>query len=169
MLSVVLSETTGLDMLDFANEFLFSPLGIGKRQWAVDNRGYNMGGVCLILTVKDMLKIGELVLNNGIYNGYQIISENWIIESTTTHANATGYIPYAGKYGYCWWTGEILGQSYILAMGYGGQFLFIFKELNLVIATLSSYLNNGNISFDNSDQIFTSIIMNIISNQINST
>lgn len=169
LLSVVLSETTGLKMLDFANEFLFSPLEIGKRRWNVDNRGYNMGGIGLILTVKDMLKIGGLILNDGFYNGQQIISKEWIIESTTAHANAPGYIPYSAKYGYYWWTGKILDQSYILAMGYGGQFIFIFKELNLVIATLSSYLNNSNIIFNNSDQIFTSIIMNIVNDQTNST
>lgn len=162
LLSVVITETTGLSTIDFANKYLFEPLEIDEKIWYVDNRGYNMGNICLVLSVKDMIKIGELVINDGIYEGKLIVSESWIKESTSSQADARGYTPFSSDYGYCWWTGEILNQPYVMAMGYGGQFIFIFKKLNLVIATLSSYLAESSTSFENADKIYISVLLEIV-------
>ena len=166
LLSVIISETTNMSTLEFANKFLFAQIGIGPRNWYIDNRGYNMGGVCLILSVQDMIKIGELVLNDGIYNGTQVISKEWIDESTSKQTQAGGHIPYSNEYGYYWWLGEMHGMPYILAMGYGGQFIFIFKELDLVITTLCDYSDGDFISFSNSDEIHRAV-SNLISNYSN--
>lgn len=163
LLSVVITEATDMSTVDFANKNLFEPLGIDKRIWYMDNRGYNLGNICLFLSVEDMVKIGELVINDGLYDGNRIISETWINESTSSQSDAKGYTHFASEYGYCWWTGEILEQPYIMAMGYGGQFIFIFKKLNLVIATLSSYLASSQTSFENADKIYMSVLLNIVS------
>ena len=69
LLSVILSEASGMSTLEFANTYLFHPLGITKVKWQLLNDGYYHGGSRLQLKPRDMLKFGRLYLNKGTFNG----------------------------------------------------------------------------------------------------
>ena len=131
-----------MNLQDFAQQYLFDPLGIDSRPWITDNRGYPLGCVALYLTSRDMYKIGTMFLQNGMYNGRRVISENWIRKSTEAQIATGGAIPFGNNYGFLWWVDESDGIEYYMAMGYGGQFIKVVPEKNLVvIATCDWYLN----------------------------
>lgn len=145
LLGTILERATGLTVEDFAQEYLLKPLSIKKFDAISDPVGglqqaNTAGG--LFLTVNAMAKIGEMVRNNGVFNEQQIISSKWIKESIFPHVNfmvneGNGN-QYNTRYGYQWWLHNtaVEGISYqrILADGWGGQFIIIMPELELVIA-----------------------------------
>lgn len=142
ILSGLFTEATGYTLKAFAEAFLFTPLGIvGDRPWGADQHGFNYGGVTLQLTAMDMLKIGKLYLNKGHYDGQQIVSEEWVVNSSSSQINTYDAIPYSSQYGFLWWIGKQEGIQYYFANGYGGQFIFIFPEWSLVVVAQSE-LNN---------------------------
>lgn len=119
---------------DFCEEALFGPLGIAGAEWI---RCYADGTVnaCsgLRLRPRDMAKIGLLALNKGTWNGTRILSEAWIEDSLTPWLNADGL----WFYGYQWWLGRSLVRRreirWALAMGHGGQRIFVVPELDMVV------------------------------------
>ena len=83
------------------------------------------------MNVYDMAKLGELYLNNGNWNGEQIISEQWINDSTTLQFDRSSG---SADYGYQWWVrtfGENAYPAYF-AQGHYGQYIFVVQDLNLV-------------------------------------
>jgi len=135
LVSVILTEATGENADEFAAEHLFAPLGIPERAWLRGNRGYNFGGVRLQLSLRDMWKFGELYLNRGRVGGTQIIPESWIQRSTQTHLSTDGYSPYGPQYGYFWWIENGVPREFYFANGYGGQFIVVVPETQMVIVT----------------------------------
>ncbi len=141
ILSAIFTEATGQKLEDFAWDHLFPDLGIsGKRPWNEDIHDYNYGGVSLNLTAPDMLAIGKMFLNHGEYNGKQIVSHDWIQESTSTKISFEEDY-FSSGYAYLLWTGEKEGIRYYFANGYGGQFIFVFPSINLVVVAQSE-INN---------------------------
>jgi len=131
ILSGIITKTTGMTVLEFADKNLFGPLGIENRKWLTDREGYNIGGAALKLKTRDMARIGYLYLNKGRWNEKQIISEKWINESTQPHINVSG----RSKYGYQIWIDKVItGTDVYYASGLGGQLIFVVPELDLVIA-----------------------------------
>ena len=141
LLSVILAEASGQSTLEFANQYLFDPLGINNVAWR-EIGGYNNGGSDLQIKARDLIKIGELYLNNGMYNGTQIVSSNWVNESITSKIN-TGRSFYGSEYGYLWWLENFSGIECFYAMGYGGQFLFVLPEIELIIVANSNPGTSG--------------------------
>ncbi len=137
--SVVLSQATGMSANDFAQLHLFTPLGIGRRTWYVDNREFNYGGVRLFLFPSDMLKIGKLVLKKGKWGNTQIVSEKWINESTELQISTNNVIPYGNSYGYYWWRANANNHDFFYANGYGGQFILIDSDYSLVIVATTDW------------------------------
>lgn len=125
LLSAIIQQTTGMSTLDFASEYLFSPLGISDVGWPSDPQGITHGYGDLHLSPHDMAKIGYLYLNNGSWNDDQIVPVEWVTAATAVHAdfeNNSGY-------GYQWW---ILPEHYS-AIGHGGQYIKVSPDRNLVI------------------------------------
>ena len=83
LLSVIITKATGMSTKAFAEQYLFTPLDIAIAGWDKDPQGYYMGGNNMALKPSDLLKIGELLLNNGYWNNKQIISRNWIADFKT--------------------------------------------------------------------------------------
>jgi len=148
LMSIVIEEATGQPTLAFAQKYLFDPLNIGKREWYQDNRGYYYGGVGVILTTLDMIKIGELVLDRGMYNNNRVVSADWIDTSISPQVMTNIGDSRGSHYGYYWWLGTKDGYSFYYANGYGGQFIFINEDSNLIIATLCDFLTYGNASWE---------------------
>jgi CubicO group peptidase (beta-lactamase class C family) len=139
LLAVVLAQATGVPALDFAREHLFGPLGITQLDWWTDERGYYTGGMGLYLRPRDMLKIGELFLRHGVWNGATVISSQWVEEATASHISTGNAVPFGPEYGYSWWVGYGQGHAFYFANGYAGQFILVVPDLDLVIVATSSW------------------------------
>lgn len=95
IMSVILKYATGQSTWNFAETNLFQPLDFGGDYfWYVDLQGFYVGGVGLVIRPIDMIKIGNLVLQNGSYNGQQIVSSDWIEESTAPYINTNQIVPF---------------------------------------------------------------------------
>jgi CubicO group peptidase (beta-lactamase class C family) len=133
LLSGIISETTGMNELDYANKSLFEPLGISNVIWPSDPQGNNHGWGDLHLTPHDMAKFGYLYLNNGTWDGKQIVPAEWVARSTQTQT-----ISEDGEgdgYGYQWWIPiDDLPERYE-ARGRGTQLITVVPELNLIVVT----------------------------------
>lgn len=129
ILSAVVRQTTGMNPRDFADRYLFKPLGISNVRWDTDAEGTPNGGWGLQLTPRDMAKLGYLYLRNGQWEGKQIVSAEWVENATRSRAETGGDL----DYGYQWWTYPSLAAY--TALGLGGQTVFVIPELNLVIVT----------------------------------
>ncbi len=138
---------------EFAKEVLFNKLGISEFYWKKEN-GMLQCHNGLHMYPRDMAKIGLLVLNNGYWNGEQIVPEEWIDISTKPHIAESEFFDYGYQW-WCrskqntpWWNNPVQGgkteHNMTLALGYGGQFIMIIKDLNMVIITTSSDNNESN-------------------------
>jgi CubicO group peptidase (beta-lactamase class C family) len=78
-----------------------------------------------------MAKFGHLFLNNGTWDGEQIVSESWVVEATRKHVDA----PLWPGYGYQWWVDD---WGFYLALGYRGQLIFVVPEDQLVVVFTGS-------------------------------
>lgn len=139
LLSVIVAQATGRQTKDFAREYLFDPLEIGERNWEVDHQGYNNGAAGLQITPYDMVKIGDLVLNHGEYRGKRVVSSEWIDQMTRSQISTGNALPYGPEYGYCWWIGQSGGTSYAFANGWGGQFIVVVPDENLVVVATNQW------------------------------
>lgn len=135
LLSVIITKATGMSTKAFAEQYLFTPLDIAIAGWDKDPQGYYMGGNNMALKPSDLLKIGELLLNNGYWNNKQIISRNWIADSFKTYTYSN-YNPYG--YGYHWWNKKTGLYTSFFAWGHGGQYIIMIPELDAVIVMTSS-------------------------------
>ena len=124
LLSAIINRTYGEKTSEFAQDNLFDPIGISRDDWAwqENSEGYSFGGYGLWFTPQAMSRIGLLMLNNGNWNGTQVISENWMIEMGTPHSpqGYYGYLVWMTKYAYA-------------ANGLGGQVIFIIPEHNMTV------------------------------------
>jgi CubicO group peptidase (beta-lactamase class C family) len=130
LLAGIIQESTGETPLEFAKEYLFTPLGIEYMGWATDGEGLNIGRSEIKMQPRDMAKFGYLFLNQGIWEGEQIISSGWVLESQKPHAVAAsqGIQPY---YGYQWWVNPELG--FYNAAGAGGNYIIVVPEYDMVV------------------------------------
>jgi CubicO group peptidase (beta-lactamase class C family) len=131
----ILTRATGVSLLDYANTHLFEPLGISGAEWDTDSQGYNVGGSGLALTPREMATFGYLYLNGGLWDTEQIVPGDWVALTTTAQDEETGY-------GYLWWRGErefFGGYPAFAALGYGGDMVFVYPELDLVAVAKTSY------------------------------
>lgn len=137
LLAGVLQRTTGKWLDDFAKEVLFKPLGITQFEWMkMPANGEVEAASGLRLRPRDMAKIGELVLDNGMWNGRRIVSESWIQESTLGRIEHFDKVD-SLRYGYQWWGDEMkIGEqqtSWVTAFGFGGQRIYIVPTFDLVV------------------------------------
>ena len=114
LLSAILQESTGMTSLDFARQYLFEPLGIQDVIWETDPQGYTRGWGDLHLLPEDLAKIGFLWLHRGNWDGKQVVSEAWVLDSVKTHSK---FIEPDFGYGYGWW----VAMADYQATGRGGQ------------------------------------------------
>lgn len=135
LLSAILQTTTGVTSLEFAQTHLFGPLGITDYEWPEDSKGITNGGTQLRLRPVDMAKIGYLQLQNGFWDGEQVVSSGWIDWASSAFVNTTlekapGLVEPVG-YGYQWWIHSDLGA--FSAFGWGGQNIIVVPEHDIVV------------------------------------
>lgn len=137
LLSAILTAATGKSALLYAKERLFQPLGFKAARWSEKN-GISEGGTGLSLFGHDLAKIGLLFLQQGRWEGTELISPSWIEESSALHHR--GLLQYEppiyGGYGYHWWVSPEQHNSCAdcyFAFGHGGQYLMNIPTLGLTI------------------------------------
>jgi CubicO group peptidase (beta-lactamase class C family) len=133
LLSAIIQETTGMTALELAQEYLFGPLGISEVVWSGGNQGRNYGGSRLQMTPHDMAKFGYLYLNEGLWDGEQIVPTAWVEASTTNHSPTPEIY-----YGYQWWVMPWAG--YYSAIGARGQYIIVLPELDMVVVFTSDLM-----------------------------
>jgi CubicO group peptidase (beta-lactamase class C family) len=144
LLSAILTKATGKSTWQFANEVLGRPLGFTLAQWPRDPQGIYFGGNDMLMTPRQMLAFGELYLNRGRVNGHTIVTDEWVERSCEGRERNPGFNPNGfdplrdRQYGYGWWVHEIRERETCFAWGYGGQYIFVVPQLDLVMVTTSS-------------------------------
>lgn len=151
LLSVILTKATGASTKTFAQEHLFNPMNIEIGGWDRDPQGYYMGGNNLALRPADMVKIGQMVLNGGIYENKRIVSEKWLNDSCQTYTRSN-YNPY--NYGYMWWKKPVGSYQVNFAWGYGGQYIFLIPELDSIVV-ITGALQQASSSRSYKEPVFT--------------
>ena len=135
LLSAILTRATGMSTLEFGRRTLARPLGITLPAWTRDPQGVYMGGNEMALTPRAMLAVGNLFRRGGASDGRQVISREWIRESTIPRTRSRFS---RRQYGYGWWMRTLAGHPTYYAWGYGGQFIFVVPDLDAVIVATSS-------------------------------
>ena len=153
VLNALLFKTTGMELPVYANKFLFQPLGTRSVFWGGPYRTWkNIDGIAL-MTSRDMAKIGQLMLQNGKWDGEEIIPEAWIEQSTRQSEPLLFNETWGKGYGYLWWISDVPIAGRMIhsfaASGYGGQVIAVFPDLDMVIVlTGSNYENDTGQPFD---------------------
>jgi len=135
MMNQVLRKSTSMSNGKELKKRLLDPLQITQV-----NMGREAFGVIgdIGLTPRDMMKFGMLYINDGLWNGVQVIPVNWIKESTTTKIKISDN----EGYGYFWWTKQFKVNEKVIdtfyAWGYGGQYIFVVPSLQLVVTMTAS-------------------------------
>lgn len=154
----IISHTAKMSITDFAKKYLFDPMGISDYRWTVDASGHATTAGSFYIRPIDMMKFGELVRQNGMWHGRQIVSESWLKESTRTSIPIPDFsfvkfsesemaIPQPVYYGYYWYRETIKTKSYqedvLFASGNGGQYIMIIENLDLVVVFTQGNYNSS--------------------------
>jgi CubicO group peptidase (beta-lactamase class C family) len=136
LLSAILYNVTHKTPLDFAEQYLFDPIGIDIGSWSSSSglEGINDGSNGITMTTRDMTRLGYLIMNNGTWNGTQIISEEWVCETTRPQIN--------DFFGYQWWIlpEDEFGKGATYASGYHqNKVIVILREYGFVISIIVEY------------------------------
>ena len=131
VLSAILTKTTGQTLHDYLRPRLFAPLGVVGETWDSGPDGINPGGNGLSCGTIDILKLGVLHAQQGVWNGRRILSEAWVNDATRAHSDS--------GYGYHWWVGP--NRTYA-AMGVFGQVVVVFPDQGATLAITAGI--NGN-------------------------
>ena len=151
VLGDVVKVSSGQTLVDFADQQLFTPLGITYFDWV----GFPLAphiavaSSTLYLRPRDMAKIGQLYLQGGVWNGDRIVSQEWVAESTGESIQvppSEDPLPgFVDGYGYQWWRGTFPNgdTATYFAAGWGGQFIFVLPELDMVIVFTGGHFEGG--------------------------
>lgn len=149
IISGIIHKVSGMSIMDFAAKYLFGPMGITRYRWTVDPAGQGMTAGSFYILPTDMLKIGQMVSDGGVWQGQRIISESWLKASTTAtipipdnwsfvkFSRSKAATPQQTYYGYYWYNEVIKikdGEYPVtFASGNGGQYILIIKKLDMVV------------------------------------
>lgn len=141
LVSAILTEASGQSTLELARERLLGPVGMEVHSWQRAPEGYYLGGNSVRMTPRDLARLGQLYLQEGRWNGRQVVPAAWVRESTRRHAE--GWPWRYGAYGYLWWLPPDDPWDSYAAVGYGGQFLYVVPELRMLLVMTSTLAGKG--------------------------
>lgn len=165
-LSGVIAKTSKMTTMDFADKYFFSKIGMSIKTWNADQNGIYGGGTGLSIRPVDMAKFGYLYLHKGLWDGDQVVPQNWITESTKKQISARPGV----DYGYLFWLETLKdkthGKDYdtFRADGAGGQKIMVIPKLDMVVVVTA---NEQSSSIDKSDTqaIITDYVLPAVKNQ----
>ncbi len=146
-LGMIIDRASGMRLRDYAIDHLFEPMDIQPGEWGTDAEGHNNGCANLHLRSRDMAKFGLLYLNEGSWDGDQLLPADWVAASLAQYSpDAWVALPpqqFVGRhfndlnYGYQWWTATTGGRTYPFAWGHGGQLIVLLEDQDMVIVATS--------------------------------
>ena len=129
----IIANTSKMTIPEFADKYLFEPMGINDFQWGFSPKGKAWLAGNAKMKPRDMAKFGSMILNKGRWKNTQIVSKKWVAESTREYARTHGGVY---GYGYLWWRGKTIINNQVIetiaALGNGGQQIHIFPKLDLI-------------------------------------
>jgi CubicO group peptidase (beta-lactamase class C family) len=139
-LGIIVARVCGINLKSYAEENLFLPIHAEVGDWGTDRDGHNNGCGDLHFTARDVAKFGLLYLNDGEYEGKQIIPADWVHDSLQTYSEDAWTIRIGRNindigYGYQWWSARSGDHHYHFAWGHGGQLIVLLDEFDIVIVT----------------------------------
>ena len=132
---VIVEKTTKMNMMDYLQPRLLSPLGIKNVECEYSPEGYFYGATGMKLTINELSRFGQLYLQEGCYDGKQLLTKEWVNSATKKQIETR-----EGGYGYYFW--RYKGNSY-RASGMRGQVCIVIPEKNAVIAVMSDLENDS--------------------------
>jgi CubicO group peptidase (beta-lactamase class C family) len=162
LMSAILQEaldrkSPGQSACQFIQANLFDKIGIAADRWAFYEQGYFAGGHSLWLSPKELMTFGLLYLNDGKWNGRQVVPKDWVETSKTAHikceqpgCSISADSRITDGYGYYFWLGRIGDHRVTISWGYGGQMIYIFDDLDAVVVITTdtvkyTYEDNGDV------------------------
>jgi len=141
LLAAIVAKASGTDLRSFAETSLFTPLGITIGHWYQDPQGYYTGGHEMYFVPRDLARLGDLYLHDGVIDGERVLPEGWVAESLQRTADSDwDWKPLEEPgYGYQWWLGRLAGREVFFASGKGGQLVLCVPSLQMIVVTT----NNG--------------------------
>lgn len=136
ILSAILTKVSKKSTHQYASEVLAKPLGITLARWPRDRQGIYFGGNEMLMTPRQMVAFGEMWLNRGRVKGQQIVPAGWV--DTSCKGRTRSRWDPDREYGYGWWIQDFAGQDACFAWGFGGQYILVFHDLDLVVVVTSS-------------------------------
>lgn len=135
-LGVIVARACDTDLESMAQTHLFDPMGAEVGPWRKDSDGYNWAAGELHVTARDAAKFGLLYLNDGQFEGNQIVPADWVADSLRTYSEDAysniGDFRDLG-YGYLWWSADIGDHPVNFAWGHGGQLIVLVDDLDMVV------------------------------------
>lgn len=121
----------------FAERRLFAPMGIRNYRWTMMRQGLPLAAGGFYMTPRDMAKIGQMMLDGGVWQGRRILSQAWVRQATGQQTPAGGY-----PYGFYWHLNatrvRMPRYEAFMALGQGGQSIVVIPEKRTVIVTTSA-------------------------------
>jgi CubicO group peptidase (beta-lactamase class C family) len=137
LLAANLTHVTHMSVAEYAQRRLFTPMRIRDVRWPGAH-----GGSGLLLRPRELLRFGQLYLDDGAWNGRQIVPAGWVRTSTRSHVRVAPQRGPIGGYGYDWWVDS--GRTpFFAAHGYLGQVLVVFPRLDEVVVVTSQHEDFG--------------------------
>jgi CubicO group peptidase (beta-lactamase class C family) len=147
LLGIIVSRACGTDLKTFGRENLFLPINAEIGEWTLDLEGNCNGHGDIHFTARDAAKLGLVYLNDGKYEGKQVVPSGWVRESLQNYSRdawiSKDKLNYAGRYfhdlgyGYQWWSASVGDYRFNFAWGHGGQLIVLLDEYDMVIVVTS--------------------------------
>ena len=157
LLANIIYRSTDQYIDEFADENFFGPLGIDNAQWFASQRDRVIAGPGIDLLPRDLLKIGQLIIQNGMWDNKRIISEEWL--GRALHPSV--FIDeWDVNYGFQWWRPRVIHPETqkrlepYMAGGRGGQWLMVYPEQNIVLVVTGGNYNSEDASYAWHDDYF---------------
>ncbi len=158
VLGAVVERATKKHLDAFSAEVLEKPLGIEKSKWNFSPDGTAMGGGGTRFRSRDLAKIGEMLRNDGQWNGKTVLSKAWARAMLTVHAQARDDADYGDQIWRFQFPHNGKDQPAWAMSGNGGNYVFIVPELELV-AVITSNAYNQRFAHPQSQEIFRDIVL----------
>ncbi len=156
VLGDVVNQISG-SLETYAETALFSNLDIRNYHWQMTPLGFPMTGGGLGLRSRDLLKIGQLYLNGGRWQGKQVVPADWVRKSITPK---TVMEDYGGiEYGYLWWISDFADEKAFYMAGSGGNKVVVLPNLNAVVVLTSTFYNGGMNAHKQTEELLTDFII----------
>ena len=142
IISMITRRVTGKSLIDLAEDHIWSKIGMeSDAYWITDSQGvaFALGG--LNMRSRDYARFGRLYLNNGNWNGEQIVPEAWIRAATSPASAHNRPGPDKFGYGFQWWLAPNARPGEFFAVGVYGQYIYINQPENIVIVKNSADRN----------------------------